>query len=118
VNQQKMLEFCQKNNIILEAYSPIKRADKELLDDGVLKEIAAKHNKTIVQVALRWNIQRGVVVIPKTTSKTKMIENLDVLDFNISDADMVKILGLKQKPRTIHIPFSENHPDYPFNDPF
>jgi aldehyde reductase len=116
LNQQKLLEFCQKNNVLLEAYAPIRRADKELLNDPVLTEIAAKHNKTAAQVAFRWQIQRGVVVIPKTSKKSRMIENLDIFDFNISDEDMRKVLGMKQKERYYDIPGIQNHPDYPFNE--
>jgi len=115
LNQQKLLEYCQRNGVQMEAYAPIRRADKELLNDPVLKEIAAKHNKTPAQVAFRWQIQRGVVVIPKSSKKTRMLENIDIFDFNISDADMKKILGMKQKERIYDIPGIQSHPDYPFN---
>lgn len=56
--------------------------------------IAEKYGKTTAQVMLRWNIQRGVVVIPKSTHYNRMVENMDIFNFNLTDADMERISGL------------------------
>ena len=113
-----MINYCQNNSIAVEAYSPLRQADRELLNDPVLKEIAAKHNKTVAQVALRWQIQRGVVVIPKTSKKTRMIENIDIFDFEISNEDIQKICKINKNKRLIDVKQSITHPEYPFAIPY
>lgn len=87
--QEKLLNYCKKNNILLTAYSPLVRGKR--LTDEKLENIAKKYNKTIPQVMLRWSIQHGVVVIPKTVHKERMIENIDIFDFEISAEDMKTI---------------------------
>ncbi len=62
----------------------------------MLKEIAAKHNKSVGQVILRWNVQRGVVVIPKSTHKERIIENVNIWDFALSEDEMKQISSLDQ----------------------
>jgi diketogulonate reductase-like aldo/keto reductase len=62
----------------------------------VLKEIAAKHNKTVAQVAIKFQSQRGVVAIPKSTHKERMIENMNIFDFELTQEDMAKIAKLNK----------------------
>jgi diketogulonate reductase-like aldo/keto reductase len=64
----------------------------------VLKEIAANHNKSVAQVAIKFQAQRGVVVIPKTAHKERMIENLNIFDFELSQEEMAKITELDKHP--------------------
>ena len=88
--QKDLLDFCNKNKIILEAYSPLTRMQK--LDDPKVLPIAKKHNKTVAQVLIRWAIEQEIVVIPKSAQKERIIENANVFDFELDAADM-KILN-------------------------
>jgi len=81
----ELIEFCQKNNILVEAYSPI--AHGAVLDNAEIKEIADRYGVSVAQLCLRYDIQLGLVVIPKTANPDHMRNNAD-LDFSISDADM------------------------------
>ena len=81
--------MCKKNNIILEAYSPLTRMKK--LDDPKVLPIAEKHNKTNAQVLIRWAIEHDLVVIPKSKRKERIIENADIFNFSLDESDM-KIL--------------------------
>ncbi|HRN24984.1 MAG TPA: aldo/keto reductase [Ignavibacteriaceae bacterium] len=87
--QKELLEFCIKNKIILEAYSPLTRMKKH--DDPKVLSIAKKHNKTVAQVLIRWAIEQEIVVIPKSAHKERIIENANVSDFELDEFDM-KIL--------------------------
>ena len=88
--QKDLLDVCNKNKIILEAYSPLTRMKK--LDDPKVLPIAEKHNKTAAQVLIRWAIEQNLVVIPKSARKKRIIENANVFDFELDAADM-KILN-------------------------
>ena len=94
-NQQKELkEWADKYDIQLEAWGPFGEGRKGTFDNEVIQEIADAYKKTTAQVMLRWQIQRGIVVIPKSVHKERMIENLNVFDFSLTDEDMDKIAGL------------------------
>ena len=94
-NQQKELkEWADKYDIQLEAWGPFGEGRKGTFDNEVIQEIASKYNKTTAQVMLRWQIQRGIVVIPKSVHKERMIENFNIFDFSLTDEDMQKIAGL------------------------
>ena len=88
--QKELLDFCNKNKIVLEAYSPLTRMKK--LDDPKVLQISKKHNKTIAQVLIRWAIEHEIVVIPKSAHKERIIENADVFDFVLDKSDM-KVLN-------------------------
>ena len=68
-----------------------------MFSNHVLQEIGKKYNKTVAQVILRWQLQRGIVVIPKSTHKERMAQNLDVFDFTLTDEDMQDIAALDTK---------------------
>ncbi len=100
VNQVELHPFFQQENslatmkeygIVPEAWGPFDEGLRNFFTDPTLTEIGKKYNKTAAQVALRWNIQRGVVVIPKSVHKDRMEQNLDVFDFTLSKEDMDKI---------------------------
>ena len=94
-NQQKTsMEYAKKYGIQIEAWAPFGEGRKGTFDNEVIAAIAGKHSKTPAQVMLRWNIQRGVVVIPKSTHKERMEENFNVFDFALSDEDMQAITAL------------------------
>lgn len=96
--QKDLMDFCNKHGIALEAYSPL--AHGERMDQPVISALAAKYKKTNAQVMLRWSVQRGNIVIPKTTHKERMTENLDIFDFEINDKDMKSLDGLNENYRT------------------
>ena len=94
-NQQKELkEWADKYGIQLEAWAPFGEGRGGTFDNPVIDEIAKKYGKTPAQVMLRWHIQRGIVVIPKSTYIERMEENFNVFAFTLSDEDMNTIEGL------------------------
>lgn len=97
-NQQKELKgWADKYGVQLEAWAPFGEGRKGTFDDPVIGEIAAKYGKTPAQIMLRWHIQRGVVVIPKSTHIERMQENFAVFDFSLSAEDMKAITELDHK---------------------
>ncbi|MDP4099439.1 aldo/keto reductase [Paenibacillus sp. P96] len=97
LTQVELREYCKKQGIQIEAWSPL--AQGQLLDNEVLKEIADKHGKSTAQVILRWDLQNGIVTIPKSIKEQRIIENADVFDFELSAEDMEKINALNQNHR-------------------
>mgnify|MGYP001356534913 FL=1 len=100
VNQVEMHPFFQQQlnvdtmdsyGVVPEAWGPFNEGKRNFFTDPILTEIGAKYGKSAAQVALRWNIQRGVVVIPKSVHKNRMEQNFDVFDFELSAEDMEKI---------------------------
>lgn len=95
LNQQIVAkEYMDKYHCQIEAWAPFGEGRNDLFNNPVLKEIAAMHGKSTAQVMLRWNIQRSVVVIPKSTHIERMQENFDVFDFELSTAQMDEIKAL------------------------
>lgn len=94
-NQQVAAKkYMDKYGVQIEAWAPFGEGRGGLFENPVLAEIAQKHKKTTAQVMLRWHIQRGVVVIPKSTHYERMKENLNVFDFMLDEEDMAKIAAL------------------------
>ena len=91
--QEEVVAYNKKHNILSQAYSPL--GTGTILDNDVLKEIADKHNKSVAQVALRWSLQKGFNPLPKSVTESRIKENLDVFDFELSPEEMVIIDGLK-----------------------
>lgn len=94
--QRELKSWAEKYGVQLEAWAPFGEGRKGIFTNPVVGEIAAKHGKTPAQVMLRWNIQRGVVVIPKSTHIQRMEENFNVFDFTLSPEEMAAIAGLDQ----------------------
>lgn len=95
--QPELLKYCKENNIQLEAWGPLMRG--KVFKLPILKELAEKYNKSISQIVLRWDIQMGVVTIPKSITPHRIKENSDIFDFKISDEDMAKIATLNTGER-------------------
>ena len=92
--QPHALEIMNEYHIQAEAWAPLGGGRYDAFNNEVLKEIAEKHNKSIGQVMLRWNVQRGVVVIPKSTHVERIKENMDIWDFTLSEEEMHQISSL------------------------
>lgn len=86
--------FLKQEGIQHEAWAPFAEGNYDIFNNPVLKSIAVKHGKSVGQVILRWLNQRNIVVIPKTVRCERMIENLDIFDFTLTDEDMCLIAGL------------------------
>jgi Aldo/keto reductases, related to diketogulonate reductase len=96
LTQKELLAYAKQNGIQLEAWSPLMQGN---LDQPVLQELAAKYGKSVAQIILRWDIQSGVVTIPKSVTPSRIAENGNLFDFSLSDEDMAKIDGLNQDHR-------------------
>lgn len=123
LNQGKLLEFCNSKGIVLVAYSAlgshrdpnwISSDSPYLLEDPVLMTIAKKHNRTPGQVALRYQLQRGVVVLAKSFNEKRIKENFQVFDFELTSEDMKAIDSLNRNFRYSKMSFAMDHPYYPF----
>ncbi|MFE4714018.1 aldo/keto reductase [Paenibacillus sp. NPDC056722] len=97
LTQKDLQAFCKAQGIQYEAWSPLMQG--QLLDNPELQEIAAKYGKSIAQIILRWDLQSGVVTIPKSTKEHRIVENASVFDFELSAEDMKRIDGLDQHLR-------------------
>ncbi len=97
LSQQELLSFCKEQGIQLEAWSPLMQG--QLLEQPLLQDIATKHGKSVAQVILRWDLQRGIVTIPKSTKEQRIIENAALFDFQVTKEDMTLIASLNQDQR-------------------
>ncbi len=100
LNQEDLLDYCINKDIALVAYSPLGRGD--ILAESVLGEIGQKYSKTKAQVSLRWLTQKGIVAIPKSSSKQHLQENLDIFDFSLTDEEIELIDDLGNSQRLIN----------------
>jgi 2,5-diketo-D-gluconate reductase A len=97
-NQQiETANFLRENNVQIEAWAPFAEGKHNIFQNELLLSIAGKYKKTVAQTVLRWLTQRGVVVIPKSVRKERMVENLNIFDFALSPADMEAIIALDTK---------------------
>ena len=97
-NQQiETQQFLKDNGVQIEAWGPLAEGLNGVFTNEVLVAIAAKHNKSVAQVILRWLTQRGVVVIPKSSKSERIVENIHIFDFRLSDEDLEQIQTLDNK---------------------
>lgn len=98
LNQQiEAHEWLEKYGVIHEAWAPFGEGRGNMFSNHVLQEIGKKYDKTVAQVILRWQLQRGIVVIPKSTHKERMAQNLDLFDFTLTNEDMQAIAARDTK---------------------
>lgn len=95
--QTDIHDFCKEHGIQLEAWSPLMQG--QLLDNPTLKALAERHGKSIAQVILRWDLQRGIVTIPKSTKEHRILENGSIFDFELTNEDMAAINSMNQNLR-------------------
>ena len=106
--QQEAHKYMEKYNVIHESWAPFAEGRNNFFKTPLLHEIGAKHSKTVAQIALRYLLQRDVIIIPKSTHKERMQENLDILDFALDEADMNAIAALDRNKSLF---FYHNEPD-------
>ena len=106
--QQEVVDFCKDKGILPEAWSPLGSRKIPLLQDETLIWIAGKYGKSPAQVVLRWNIQKGVVAIPKSSGHERQAENIHIFDFKLTDDEIKQIDMLDKDKRTgVHPDFIE-----------
>lgn len=103
LTQEPLREFCAAEDIAVTSWSPLARG--RLLEDPVLSEIGETHGKSIAQTIIRWHLQNDLIVIPKSVTPSRIAENADVFDFELSQEEMKQISALNQEWR------SGTHPD-------
>lgn len=92
--RKELLDFCESKNIKLEAYSPLTRGKR--LDDALIKNLAQKYGKSPAQIMIRWSLQHGLVVLPKSSNQERIKENADVFDFTLEESDMTALDSLNE----------------------
>lgn len=124
--QTDMIDFCKSKNIALTAFSPLGsparppelvRADTDpqtLLDDPVVGGVAKKHRRSPAQVLLRYHVQQGVSVIPKSDKSHHILENTKIFDFHLTEDDMAALKALDRGWRALRLNDIRSHPYYPF----
>ncbi|XP_030645998.1 aldo-keto reductase family 1 member B7 isoform X1 [Chanos chanos] len=124
--QADLIEYCKSKNIVLTAYSPFgspgrpkefhqgEKDPEKLLEDPVVLEIAKKHGRTPSQVLLRYHVQQDIVVIPKSVTPSRIVDNSKIFDFSLSEEDMKRLKSLDRSWRACNIKGIESHPFYPY----
>ena len=93
-NKNNIINYCKDNNIKVVAWSPISRG--RVLSNDLMIDLSQKYKKSIVQIVLRWHMQKGVIPIPKSSNENRIKENIDIFDFEISSEDMKAIDSLDE----------------------
>jgi len=122
LQQKELLDFCASNNIVVTAYAPLgspnrpwaEESNPVVMEEATVVEIAKKHNKTPAQVLLRFSIQRGLVVIPKSVTNSRIEENFNVFDFELSPDEMDSITALERNYRAFMVGVWKESAFYPF----
>jgi len=126
--QKKLKKFCEERGIILTAYSPLGNPgsqasdlpDKDrLLKDPVVNRLAKKYNKNVGQILLKFQAQRGVIVIPKSVSLDRIKSNIQIFDFEMTAEEIAELEALDRNYRSCVFDVAEipSLPNYPFKDP-
>lgn len=125
IQQKKLIEFCKQKEIILTAYTPLGRmtavsesGPKAAVDDERVIAIGKKYGKSPAQVVLRYLTQLGVVPIPKSANKTRILENISLFDFELNEDDVKVMESFNTGERYVPFLTARKHPHYPFNIEF
>lgn len=106
LQQPELLQYCQENNITVEAYSPLAHAQAN--DNPVIQQIADKHGKSYAQIMLRWCIQQNLVILPKSKTPSRLQENISIFNFELDNQDMAQLKAQDKDMRTcwspVHVP--------------
>ncbi|KAG9352645.1 hypothetical protein JZ751_021059 [Albula glossodonta] len=124
--QSDLIQFCKDRNIALTAYSPFgspgrtqeyhrgETDPEKLLEDPVVKSVAAKHKRSPAQVLLRYHVQQGIAVIPKSVNPHHILENTRIFDFSLDEEDFKALRGLNRGWKACVLDSLKSHPYYPF----
>lgn len=104
--QQEVVDYCKSKGIVAEAWSPLGSSKIPLLQEDLLTKLGNKYDKSPAQIVLRWNIQKGIVVIPKSSNKDRQIDNINIYNFELTTEEIQQIDTLNKDHRT------GAHPDY------
>ncbi|CAB3236303.1 unnamed protein product [Arctia plantaginis] len=124
LGQKELVDFCQSNNVVVVAYSPFgtmvpSRAPpgspEPKLNNPTMVAIGKKHGKTVTQIALRYLYQRGIVSIPKTITKSRVLENASIFDFELDANDVASLAAFDNGYRTVRPVFWQDYQNYPFD---
>lgn len=107
LQDEDLVSYLKDNNIIHQAWSPLARANSDLFENEVLIKLGEKYNKTPAQIALRWHIERGTMVIPKSVNPDRIKENISIFDFDLTKEDMKAIKTINKDKRYSHSPSDE-----------
>ncbi|KAL0882356.1 hypothetical protein ABMA27_000857 [Loxostege sticticalis] len=123
LGQKELVDFCQAHNIVVVAYSPFGTmvpshaapgSPEPKLNNPTMVSIAKKYGKTVTQVTLRYLFQRGLISIPKTVSKSRVVENADIFDFVLDENDVKTLAEFDNGYRTVPCSFWQDYANYPF----
>lgn len=108
LQDRKTVDFLKENNILHQAWGPLSQGKSNLLDEEILKEIGDKYGKTPAQIALEWNIERGTMVLVKSTNPNRIKENISLFDFNLKEEDMHALTSLDKNTRFSNDPANKD----------
>jgi diketogulonate reductase-like aldo/keto reductase len=100
------IDYCRQQEIAIEAYSPLARADPRLLNHPIIKDISQRLKRTPAQICLRWALQHDFIILPKSKSKERIEENFKVTDFTLNEAEMLSINELAKA--NVHVCWDPN----------
>jgi diketogulonate reductase-like aldo/keto reductase len=108
-SQKPLRDYCKDKGIHVQAYSPIARMDPKLVRHPVLVKLSKRHKKTVPQVILRWDIQEGIIALPKSGNKYRIEENIDIFNFELTENEMLEIDDINEDYR---VRFNPDTVDY------
>ena len=126
LTQEDLIKLCQKHNITVVAYSPLGSPDRpwakpgepSLMDDPKIVEVANKYGKSSAQILIKWQAQRGIVVIPKSVTPARIASNMDIWDFDLTPQEMATIASFNRGYRFCRHEHVTHHKYYPFAIPY
>jgi len=130
LSQRKLMTHMDKYGIKLMAYSPLGgsptesnafvNADvrKDLFENEIIKLLAIKYRKSIGQILIKYQLARGNIVIPKSVTKSRIEENINIFDFDLTDEEVQQLDSLNKNLRFVHLSGFAKHKNYPFNDEY
>lgn len=106
--REKLVKYCKKLNMLIEASSPLLMMNRKLIKSELLSSLSIKYSKSIPQIILRWDIQLGIIPIPKSSNKFRLKENIDIYDFELTNEEVHKISALNENftmlPESLYCP--------------
>lgn len=108
LQDRKTVDFLKENNILHQAWGPLSQGKSNLLDEEILKEIGDKYGKTPAQIALKWNIERGTMVLVKSTNPSRIKENISLFDFDLKEEDIHALTSLDKNTRFSNDPANKD----------